>query len=133
MARKSRSQLEEAQIDMTPMLDVTFIMLIFFITTSSFVKESGVEVLRPNAAEAKARPEANVFVGVTADNQVYVDKRATEVGAVRQMIEVIRAETPIGAVVIQADKRSKTGTVVQVLDQVKMAGVENVSVAATVE
>ncbi len=132
MARKSRGQVEEAQIDMTPMLDVTFIMLIFFITTSSFVKEAGVQVIAPTAALATAKPEANVFVGVTAENQVYIDKRNVEPGAVRQAIESIKAETPIGAVVIQADKRSKTGTVVQVLDQVKMAGIENVSVSATV-
>ena len=132
MARRSRAQVEEAQIDMTPMLDVTFIMLIFFITTSSFVKEAGVSVFAPSASLATAKPEANVFVAVTAANQVYVDKRNIEPGAVRQAIENLKSETPIGAVVIQADKRSKTGVVVQVLDQVKMAGVENVSLAATV-
>ena len=134
MARKSRAQIEEAAIDMTPMLDVTFIMLIFFITTSSFVKEAGgPAALLPQANMAHAKPEANVFVNVTSDNLVYVDKRSVEPGAVRQVIEAVRTETPIGAVVIQADKRSKTGIVIQVMDQVKMAGVENVSLAATVE
>lgn len=133
MARKSHGQVEDAQIDMTPMLDVVFIMLIFFITTASFVKEAGVTTQRPEANQAVARTQANVFVGVTDNDQIWIDKRQVEVNTVRRAIETIRQETPIGAVVIQADKKAKAGIVVAVLDQIRAAGVEDVSVAATVE
>ncbi|MFN4291497.1 MAG: ExbD/TolR family protein [Pseudomonadota bacterium] len=130
MARKQRVQSEDAQIDMTPMLDVVFIMLIFFITTASFVKEAGVNVRSPTAATADPRPKANIFVAVTAESTVWVDKRPVEVTAVRQAIERLRQEVPVGSVVIQADRESKSGVVVQVLDQVKAAGISDVSVAA---
>lgn len=133
MARKSHGQVDEAQIDMTPMLDVVFIMLIFFITTASFVKEAGVATQRPDASQALARSQANVFVGVTDNDQIWIDKRQVEVNTVRRAIETISQETPIGAVVIQADKKAKAGIVVAVLDQIRAAGVEDVSVAATVE
>ena len=130
MARKQRVQSEDAQIDMTPMLDVVFIMLIFFITTASFVKEAGVNVRSPKAETADPRPKANIFVAVTAESTVWVDKRPVEVTAVRQAIERLRQEVPVGSVVIQADRESKSGVVVQVLDQVKAAGIADVSVAA---
>ena len=133
MARKQRGQSEDAQIDMTPMLDVVFIMLIFFITTASFVKESGVQVQRSLANMASARPEANIFVGVTADNSIWVDKRPVEISAVRGAIERLRQEVPVGSVVIQADRRSKAGIVVSVMDQVRAAGIADVSVSAGVE
>lgn len=133
MARKQRGQTEDAQIDMTPMLDVVFIMLIFFITTASFVKEAGVQVQRSVAATATARPEANIFVAVTAENSIWVDKRPVEISAVRGALERLKQEVPVGSVVIQADKRSKAGVVVAVMDQVRAAGIADVSVAAGVE
>jgi len=133
MARKQRGQTEDAQIDMTPMLDVVFIMLIFFITTASFVKEAGVQVQRPLAQTANARPEANIFVGITAENSIWVDKRPVELSAVRANIERLKQEVPVGSVVIQADRRSKAGVVVSVMDQVRAAGINDVSVAAGVE
>lgn len=133
MARKQRGQTEDAQIDMTPMLDVVFIMLIFFITTASFVKEAGVQVQRPLAQTANARPEANIFVGITAENSIWVDKRPVELSAVRANIERLKQEVPVGSVVIQADRRSKAGVVVSVMDQIRAAGISDVSVAAGVE
>jgi biopolymer transport protein ExbD len=133
MARKQRGQTEDAQIDMTPMLDVVFIMLIFFITTASFVKEAGVSVQRPLAQTATARPEANIFVGITAENSIWVDKRPVELSAVRANIERLKQEVPVGSVVIQADRRSKAGVVVSVMDQVRAAGIADVSVSAGVE
>lgn len=133
MARKQRGQTEDAQIDMTPMLDVVFIMLIFFITTASFVKESGVQVQRAQASTATARPEANIFVGITAENSIWVDKRPVELSAVRANIERLKQEVPVGSVVIQADRRSKSGVVISVMDQVRAAGINDVSVAAGVE
>lgn len=129
---KSRSKVEEAAIDLTPMLDCVFIMLIFFIVTTSFAKESGVEVKRPFALNPVAQNKANVFVGVTANGDIYMEKRLIPVESVRTEIERMRAENPEGDVVVQADKNAKNGVLVQVIDQIKAAGVQHVSVAATV-
>jgi len=132
MARKKHSSIdEEAQIDMTPMLDIVFIMLIFFIVTTSFVKEAGLEVNRPTASSAQTVKKGNIMVAVGAAGDVWVDKRRIEVDAVRANIERLRAESPDGAVVIQADTEANAGVVVKVMDQIKMAGVESISIAAT--
>lgn len=128
---KSRSKVEEAQIDLTPMLDCVFIMLIFFIVTTSFAKESGVEVNRPETFSPIPASKANLFVGLTADGEIYMEKRVIPVEAVRSEIERLRAENPEGDVVIQADKNAKNGVLMQVIDAIKAAGVEHVSVAAT--
>ena len=128
---KSRSKVEEAQIDLTPMLDCVFIMLIFFIVTTSFAKESGVEVNRPETFSPIPASKANLFVGLTEDGEIYMEKRVIPVEAVRSEIERLRAENPEGDVVIQADKNAKNGVLMQVIDAIKAAGVEHVSVAAT--
>ncbi|MDG2307778.1 MAG: biopolymer transporter ExbD [Candidatus Binatia bacterium] len=121
---------EETEVNMTPMLDVVFIMLIFFIVTASFVKESGVEVNRQQASTAEPKESANLFIAITENGQIWMDKRVIDVRAVRANIERLHAENPQGAVVIQADKNSKNGLLVQVLDAAKAAGVANVSLAA---
>ena len=128
--RHSASSADEAAIDMTPMQDIVFIMLIFFIVTTSFVKEAGVEINRPSANTAETVKKGNIMVAVRENGQVWVDKRMVEVGAVRANIERLRAENPEGAVVIQADVESRSGVVVQVMDQIRMAGVQNISIAA---
>ncbi|NVJ59652.1 MAG: biopolymer transporter ExbD [Gammaproteobacteria bacterium] len=122
---------EDAEIDMTPMLDIVFIMLIFFIVTASFVKEAGVTVSNPGAITAKARPNANVFIAVTKNGDVYIDNKNIAVEKLKVEIQRIKAETPEGSIVIQADKDSKAGVVMKVLDAAKGAGVKAVSVAAT--
>jgi biopolymer transport protein ExbD len=129
--RHSDSSADEAAIDLTPMLDIVFIMLIFFIVTTSFVKESGVEINRPSASTAETVKKGNIMVAVRENGQVWVDKRIVEVGAVRANIERLRAENPESAVVIQADTESRSGLVVQVMDQIRMAGVQNISIAAS--
>lgn len=121
---------DEAGIDMTPMLDIVFIMLIFFIVTTSFVKESGIEVNRPSAASAVQKERANIFIGITDNGEVWIQKRQVDIRSVRANIEKLHAENPEGAVVIQADQGTKTGTLIQVMDQVRLAGVTNVSIAA---
>jgi biopolymer transport protein ExbD len=90
--RHSDSGADEAAIDLTPMLDIVFIMLIFFIVTTSFVKESGVEINRPSASTAETVKKGNIMVAVRENGQVWVDKRIVEVGAVRANIERLRAE-----------------------------------------
>jgi biopolymer transport protein ExbD len=133
MARRRARLKEENEINLTPMLDVTFIMLIFFIVTSSFVKESGIEVNKPAAATAEVKERGNILVAITANNQVWIDKRPIDVRAVRANIERLHAENPQGSVVIQADERSQNGLLVKVMDAARQAGVYNVSIAASVE
>jgi len=124
---------EEAHVDMTPMLDIVFIMLIFFIVTTSFVKESGIEVNRPSAATAQRIERGNILVGIKGDGEVWIDRRPVDIAAVRANIERLHAQNPEGAVVIVADKASQNGTLVQVMDQVQLAGVKSISLAATRE
>ena len=121
---------DESQIDLTPMLDVVFIMLIFFIVTSTFVKESGVDVSRPNADTAVVTESNSIPIGITAANQIYMDKRLIDKRAVRANVERGIAENPGAAVIIVADSDSKTETLIEVMDQARLAGAESVSVAA---
>ena len=132
MRRKSRANAEEAEVDLTPMLDVVFIMLIFFIVTASFVKESGIDVNRPDAATATLKPRGNILVAITPSGQIWIDKRQVDVRALRANLERLHAENPQGAVVIQADEDSKNGLLVAVMDAAKLAKIENVSIAAEV-
>ena len=119
-----------AEIDLTPMLDVVFIMLIFFIVTTTFIKETGVEVNRPNASTAVADERGNILIAITENNEIYIDKRLIDLRAVRANVERLKAENPEGSVIIQADQNSKTGLLVETMDQVRLAGVQNVSIAA---
>lgn len=130
MFSETSSQEEESEINITPMLDVVFIMLIFFIVTASFVKESGIEVNRPDAQTAELKEKANILIAITANNQIYVDRRKVDPRAVRANIERLHAENPQGTVVIQADKESKTETLIQVMDASRQAGVFDVAIAA---
>ena len=123
---------EEDEINMTPMLDIVFIMLIFFIVTASFVKESGIDVNRPSAVTAERKEQASILVAIDEKGSIWMDKRVIDVRAVRANIERVRAENPQGGVVIQADKNSRNGLLVQVMDAARQAGVENVSIAAAV-
>lgn len=121
---------EDAQIDMTPMLDVVFIMLIFFIVTSSFVRETGVDVTRPSAETAVSTDSGSVQIGITSRNEIWIDKRVVDPRAVRANIEKALAENSGAAVVIVADEGSNTDTLIKVMDQARLAGAENISVAA---
>lgn len=120
---------DEAQIDLTPMLDVVFIMLIFFIVTASFIKEAGIEVSRPEASTSQPKENVNILVAISPTNEIWMDKRRIDVRSVRANIERLHAENPKGAVVIQADNKSNTETVAAVLDAAREAGVFDVSLA----
>ncbi len=124
---------DDEGVNLTPMLDVVFIMLIFFIVTASFVKEAGVDVDRPIAATAERKERGNILVAITSTGQIWIDRRAVDPRAVRAHIERLHAENPQGAVVIQADRLSKNQLLVEVLDAAKQAGVETVSIAASIE
>jgi biopolymer transport protein ExbD len=130
MRRRRMSQEDESDINMTPMLDIVFIMLIFFVVTASFVKESGIDVNRPGAVTAERKERASILVAINDRGQIWIDKRQVDVRAVRANIERLLAENPHGSVVIQADEHSHNGVLVRVMDAARQAGVDNVSIAA---
>jgi biopolymer transport protein ExbD len=132
MIRK-KAKAEDAEIDMTPMLDVVFIMLIFFIVTTSFVKESGVTVDKPYAPTAMKKKNASIFVAIKEDGTIWVSKKEIDVKNLRGLIEDIKLENPDGQVVVQSDKRAKNGILLKTIDAIKAAGVKDVSVAARIE
>ena len=121
---------EEATIDMTPMLDVVFIMLIFFIVTASFVKEAGIDVNRPEAATAVSKPRATILVAISEKGEIWINKRRVDQRAVQANIERLKAENPQGSVVIQADKKADVNTLIKVMDASRAAGAYDVSIAA---
>jgi len=125
-----QEQEEAEEINMTPMLDVVFILLIFFIVTASFVKEAGIEVNRPEAATAVKKERANILVAISDKGEIWINKRRIDVRAVQANIERLKAENPQGTVVIQADKKATTDILIKVMDSARAAGVYDVSIAA---
>ena len=121
---------EENEINLTPMLDVVFIMLIFFIVTASFIKEAGIDVNRPDAPMTESKPEdANILVMINANDEIWIDRRLIDPRAVRANIERLHAENPQGSVVIQANNKSSNKMLVEVMDSARLAGVYNISIA----
>jgi biopolymer transport protein ExbD len=121
---------EENEINLTPMLDVVFIMLIFFIVTASFVREAGIDVNRPDAPMTESKPEdANILVLIDANDDIWIDRRIIDPRAVRANIERLAAENPDGSVVIQANNRSTNKILVEVMDASRQAGVYSISIA----
>jgi len=121
---------EENEINITPMLDVVFIMLIFFIVTASFVKEAGIDVNRPDAQTAVSQKKANILIAITERDEIWIDRHRVDPRAVRSIVERMHAENPQGTVVIQADKKSTSEALIQVMDASRQAGVDNVAIAA---
>ena len=121
---------EESEINITPMLDVVFIMLIFFIVTATFVKEAGIEVNRPDAATAVKQEKANILVAIGPNNDIWIDRRQVDIRSVRPNIERLHAENPKGSIVIQADEGSTHEALVIVMEAAKAAGVSNVAIAS---
>ena len=129
-ARRHLPQDQETELDMTPMLDIVFIMLIFFIVTTSFVKESGVTVSTPQADTASQQENANIFIAITAQGEVWIDRRPVDQRSVRAIVARLHADNPEGSVIIQADEEANTRMLVDVMDQVRLAGVEGIAIAA---
>jgi len=130
--RKKRtlgSDEEENEINLTPMLDVVFIMLIFFIVTASFIKEAGIQVERPDAPTAEKQEDAAILIAISANDEIWIDRKETDPRAVRGMIERLHAENPKGSIVIQADEESTNEMLVIVMEAAKQAGVANVAIA----
>ena len=121
---------EESEINLTPMLDVVFIMLIFFIVTASFVREAGLDVNRPDAPMTQSKPEdSNILVLINANDEIWIERRLIDPRAVRANIERMHAENPEGSVVIQANNSSTNKMLVEVMDAARQAGVYNISIA----
>ena len=116
---------------MAPLIDMVFLLLIFFLVTTSFVKESGIDVNRPTAATAASKEKSNILIGISKNNAVFMEKREIDVRAVRANVARALLENPETGVVIVADKTSHTGVVISVLDGCKLAGAKEVSIAAS--
>ena len=130
MRRRRAKAEEDMGIDMTPMLDIVFIMLIFFIVTATFVKESGIDVTRPDAETAVKKSRVGILIAINENNEVWINRRQIDLAAVRANVERLHAENPQGGAVIQADQKAETGILVEIMDQVRLAGVGSISIAA---
>ena len=118
-------------VNLTPLIDMVFILLIFFLVTSSFVKESGIDVNRPTAQTATRMERGNIIIAINKDGEIWMDKQQVDVRSVRSHIERLHAQNPEGTVIILADQDSRTGLMVKVIDQARLAGVGNVAIAAS--
>ena len=127
---RNRKTKEETEINLTPMLDVVFIMLIFFIVTTSFVKEAGIQVNRPSAATSEQKGKANIMVAIRSNDEIWIDKRIVDLRAVRANIEKLKSLNSQNSIVIQSDKEATTDTLIKVMDQIRLAGIHEISISA---
>jgi len=130
---KRRRSSNAIEINMGPLIDLVFLLLIFFIVTTTFVKETGLEVHRPSAKTAEKKEKSTILIGVSKDGTIYMENRVIDIRAVRAHVEKLLAENPEAGVILVADKKSETGTIVNVIDQCRLAGAKGVSVAAKIE
>ena len=130
-ARRHAPESEEHGIDLAPMLDFTINLLIFFIITTSFIKEAGVEVFKPNASTAESRESGNLMIAIRENGDIWMDRRQIDLRDLRTQMERLHIERPDDTVVIIADKASHAGVVAQVMDEVTKAGIKDVSIAAS--
>ena len=121
---------DEQEINITPMLDVVFIMLIFFIVTASFVKEAGIDVNKPEAQTSQPKEKANILIAIDSGGGIWIDRQKVDPRAVRANIERLHAQNPEGTVVIQADQDATTKVLVGVMDSARLAGVYDIAIAA---
>ena len=131
--RHTQEQNAAASVNLTPLIDMVFILLIFFLVTASFTKEAGIEVDRPTAQTAVRQEKGSLIIGVSENGEIWIDNQKVELRSIRAHVERLHAQNPEGTVIILADQKSRTGTTVKVLDQVRWAGVSSVAIAATPE
>ena len=124
------SDSDSVTLNLTPLIDMVFILLIFFMVTSSFVKETGVKIERPGAETAVRQEQGNILIAVTKKGLVWIDRKEIDTRSLRPHLKRLHAENPEGSVIIVADRRAPTGVVIRILDQARLAGIEQVSVAA---
>jgi biopolymer transport protein ExbD len=128
--RRHTPPAEESGIDLTPMLDVVFIMLIFFIVTTTFVREAGITVNRPSAQTAEQQEQQTILVAISPQGEIWIDRRRVDIRGLRAEIERLKGQSPDATVIIQADQDARAGLMVEAMDQARLAGARAVSVAA---
>ena len=133
MSWRDRKPEEDTPINVTPMLDIVFIMLIFFIVSTSFVKETGIDPARPDAETAMPQPQGNVLIGVDTDGRIWMNNRVIPVAQVRSLVEGAVNENPESSVILIADESAPTGVVLDVMEQVREGGISNIAVGADPE
>jgi len=121
---------DETGIDLAPMLDFVFNLLIFFLITTSFVREAGVTVVRPEAETARPEETGNILVAVRPNGEVWMDRRQVDLREIRPTIERLHLERPEDTVIVIADKDAKTGLLAQVMDEIKLGGIRDVALGA---
>lgn len=126
----SRKDTADAGVNLTPLIDMVFILLIFFLVTASFTKEAGIDVDRPSAQTAERQERGNLIIAVSQGGEIWIDNQQVDIRAVRAHVERLHAQNPEGTVIVMADKNSRSGMMVDVMDQVRLAGVENIAIAA---
>jgi biopolymer transport protein ExbD len=127
--REHSTQDEDTEVNMTPMLDIVFIMLIFFIVTAVFVKESGETVTKPEAATWRQLKQVSVLIAVTDNDTVHINREEVELTAIRTIVEKLHKENPKGLIAIQPDDEAKAGIVMKTYDAVRAAGVDRIAIA----
>lgn len=133
MSWRNRKPEGEAPINVTPMLDIVFIMLIFFIVSTSFVKETGIDPTRPVAESARPQSQGNILIGVDTEGRVWMSNRIVLVAEVRSLVEDTVNENPESSAILIADERAPTGVILDVMEQVRLGGVSNIAVGAEPE
>ena len=131
-AHRYSPQSEDHGIDLAPMLDFVLNLLIFFIITTSFLKEAGVTVVKPDAVTAEHRESGNILIAIRENGEVWMDRRPVDLREVRTVIERLHIERPEDTAVIVADRASPAGLLARVMDEVRQGGIREVSVAANV-
>ncbi len=132
MARRSTFQSnagDDDDVNVTPLLDIVFIMLIFFIVTSTFVKEPGVDVTRPEAVSATERRLASIIVAISDEDEIWINKERVALDEVRAAVEQLRRENPKGTAVVQADAKAKSRLLIEVVTQIRATGISDVAVS----
>jgi biopolymer transport protein ExbD len=129
-SRRHAPESEEHGIDLAPMLDFCINLLIFFIITTSFIKEAGITVVKPQAVTAEHEESGNLLIAIRENGDIWMDRRRVELRDVRTLMERLHIERPDDTVVIIADTKSSAGVVAQVMDEVRSAGIKDVSIAA---
>jgi len=133
MTSRRDKPVDEMDINITPMLDIVFIMLIFFIVTTSFVRETGIDPQRPVAETATEQGHANILIGIDSDGQIWVNRQIVQVSDVRLLVENAVNENPESSAVLITDEEAATGIMLDIMDQVRLGGVANIAVAAVPE
>ena len=128
-----RRKQKDMGIEMGPLMDIVFILLIFFVVTSSFTRETGVDVTKPQAQTASQLEKENLLIAITREGTIHMNERQVDLASLQDILKQSLAKTPDREAVVSADKGAETGVLVQVIDMCNLAGVKKVSIAAQAE